>query len=251
MLLQPDRLPGGRLRDGFAAVASAVTPAPAVATIVTSGLGIGSWFIAIRQMNGPTMGASAVNTMSMGMGMGTPGPLGSFSFFIARWVPMMAAMMLPGAVPAVVNSARNSRRLLAGPEFIGSYLAVWTIVGLAIYTVYRPSGTSAAGAVVIAAGIYELTPLKRYFRRRCREKICSGLDFGLYCVGSSIELMLVPVALGLMSTAWMSVMTIPVVTQKLLPAKTPVDLAMAVAIVGLGILIVVSPSSVPGFLPPR
>jgi hypothetical protein len=53
--------------------------------------------------------------------------------------------------------------------FLGFYVAVWTLVGLAVYALYRPHGTSTAGTLVVAAGIYELTPLKRESRRCCHE----------------------------------------------------------------------------------
>jgi len=99
---------------------------------------------------------------------------------------------------------------------------------------------------VIAAGLYELTPLKQHSRRRCRDSVASGFDFGLYCVGSSIGLMLMLVALSVMSVAWMSVITVPILAQKLLPERAAIDVPLALAIVGLGILIVVAPSWVPG-----
>jgi predicted metal-binding membrane protein len=140
-----------------------------------------------------------------GMDMGAATDLGSFAFFIAVWVPMMAAMMLPGAVPAVSRFIHVNGRALAAPLFAGAYLAVWTLVGLAVYALYQPHGTSAAGALTIAAGVYELTPLKRDCRRRCRKSVRSGFQFGLYCVGSSIGLMVMLVALGVVSVTWMSV----------------------------------------------
>jgi len=206
------------------------------ALAATLGLAALAWVVAVRQMNG--------------MDMGVATRLGSFAFFVALWVSMMAAMMLPGATPAVLRRARASGRVRTVPLFLGSYLAVWTLVGVAVYALYRPHGSFAAGAVVIAAGIYELTPLKRYFRRRCRESVRSGFEFGLYCVGSSIGLMLMLVALGVMSVAWMAVIAVLAVAQKLLPAKATIDLPLAVAIVGLGILILVAPSLVPGLTPP-
>ena len=101
-----------------------------------------------------------------------------------------------------------------------------------------------------AAGVYEFTPLKQHFRRRCRESVRSGSEFGLYCVGSSIGLMLILVALGVMSVTWMSVIAVLVLAQKLLPAKAAVDAPLTLAIVELGILIVIAPSSVPGLTPP-
>ncbi|HWF55505.1 MAG TPA: DUF2182 domain-containing protein [Solirubrobacteraceae bacterium] len=198
----------------------------------TLGLAAAAWVIAVRQMNG--------------MDMGVATQLGSFAFFVAVWTAMMAAMMLPGAVPAVVRRAHASDRVRAVPLFVGSYLAVWAVVGVAVYAVYRPHGTAIAGAVALAAGVYELTPVKRHFRRRCQASVRSGLEFGLCCVGSSIGLMLVLVAGGVMSVAWMSVIAILVLAQKLLPTKAAVDLPVALAIVGLGLLIVITPASVPG-----
>ena len=103
--------------------------------------------------------------------------------------------------------------------------------------------------MVIAAGGYELTPLKRHFRERCRAGVGSGIEFGLCCVGSSIGLMLMLVALGVMSVTWMAVIAILVLAQKLLPPRAAVDVPLALAIIGLGVLIVVAPSSVPGLLP--
>jgi predicted metal-binding membrane protein len=206
------------------------------ALTATLGIAAASWLVAVRQMNG--------------MDMGVATRLGSFSFFVGLWFWMMAAMMLPGAAPAVSRSVQASGRLHTVPLFIGLYLAVWTAVGVAVYPLYWPHGSVAAGAVVIAAGVYELTPLKRHFRRRCHETVRSGFEFGLYCVGSSIGLMLVLVALSVMSIAWMSVIAVLVLAQKLLPERPAIDLPLAIAVVGLGILIVIEPSSVPGLAPP-
>ena len=212
------------------------TAATAAALTATLGLAAASWVVAVRQMNG--------------MDMGVATQLGSFTFFVAMWVSMMAAMMLPGAAPAVLRRAHADGRVGAVPLFVGSYLAVWTLVGGAVYALYRPHGYTAAGALVIAAGVYELTPLKQHFRLRCSESVRSGFEFGLCCVGSSIGLMLMLVALGVMSVTWMSVIAVLVLAQKLLPVKAAIDVPLALAIVGLGILIIMAPSSVPGLMPP-
>jgi predicted metal-binding membrane protein len=158
--------------------------------------------------------------------------------------------MLPGAAPAVLRRAQASGGVRTVPLFVGSYLAVWALVGAAVYALYRPHGSVAAGVVVIAAGAYEFTPLKRHFRRRCRESARSGFGFGLCCAGSSIGLMAMLVALGAMSVTWMVVIAVLVLGQKLLPAKAAVDVPLALAIVGLGIWVVLAPSSVPGLVPP-
>ena len=209
------------------------TSAVAVA-FATLGVAGASWVFAIRQMDE----------------MGSMAGLGSLAFFAGLWVSMMAAMMLPGAVHAVSSYALASGRLRAAPVFVVSYLAVWTLVGVVTYALYRPPSSFAVGVVVVAAGVYELTPVKRHFRRLCLERGTSGLQFGLCCVGSSVGLMAVFVVLGLMSVGWMSVITAVVLAQKLLAPKAAIDVPLAFAIVGLGILIIVAPSSVPGLLPP-
>ena len=218
----------GGVRTGTAATAAALT--------VTLGLAAAAWVVAVRQMSG--------------MDMGVATRLGSFAFFAILWVTMMAAMMLPGAVPAVVRRVQASRRVRGVPLFLGSYLAVWALVGVAVYALYRPHGVVVAGAIVIAAGAYEFTPLKQHFRRRCQESTGSGLGYGLCCLGSSIGLMVMLIALSVMSVIWMSVIAVLALGQKLLPAKAAVDVPLALAIVGLGILIILAPASVPGLTPP-
>jgi predicted metal-binding membrane protein len=205
------------------------------AALATVGLAAVSWVAAARQMDG--------------MDMGVATELGSFAFFVAAWVPMMAAMMLPGAVPAVSNFIRANGLLIAAPLFVASYLAVWTVVGAVVYALYEPHGTVVAGALTVAAGLYELTPVKQHFRRRCRERVRSGFEFGIYCVGSSIGLMVMLLALGVMSIAWMGVVAAVVLAQKLLSPRAFVDAPLALAIITIGILAVVAPSSIPGLTP--
>ncbi len=69
----------------------------------------------------------------------------------------------------------------AALPFAGAYMTIWALAGVPAYALDRPHGSLAAGAVVIAAGAYELTPVKRHFRRRCREDAGSGLGYGLCC----------------------------------------------------------------------
>jgi predicted metal-binding membrane protein len=218
------------------AMTGASGDATAAALTLTFGVAGASWVVAVRQMHG--------------MDMGPATGLGSFAFFITRWMWMMAAMMLPGAIPAVLRHTRVSGRVRVVPLFVGSYLVIWALVGIAVYGLYRPHGSVAAGAVTIAAGVYELTPLKQQFRRNCRPSGRSGFEFGLYCVGSSIGLMLMLVTLGVMSLMWMSVIAVLVVAQKLLPTKAAIDVPLALGIIGFGILLIMAPSWIPGVLPP-
>jgi predicted metal-binding membrane protein len=210
--------------------------APAIVLAATLGLAAASWAAAAWLMHG--------------MDMGVATRPGSFGFFAATWMTMMAAMMLPGAAPAVARHVRVIGRLRGASPFAGAYLAIWALAGIVAYALDRPHGSLAAGVVVIAAGAYELTPVKQYFRRRCREDAGSGLRFGLCCAGSSIGLMAMLVALDVMSLFWMSVVAVLACAQKLLPAKAAIDVPLALAIVGLGLVIVIAPSLVPGLTPP-
>jgi predicted metal-binding membrane protein len=153
----------------------------------------------------------------------------------AASVPMMAAMILPSAVPAIARRARERDGVLAAPLFAGSYLGTWALLALAMCLLYRPPGAVTAGALMVGAGLYELTPLKRECRRRCRERPHPGLRFGIYCFGSSIGLMLVLVAVDVMSIALMFAIAVVVLAQKLLPPHPAVDVPLALAIVALGV----------------
>jgi len=209
-----------------------------MALAATLGLAALAWVVTVRQMHG--------------MDMGVATQLGSFASFVALWAVMMAAMMLPGLVPAVLRRARTSGAVRAVVPFAASYLVVWTLVGALLYALYRPHGTTTAGLVVIAAGLYELTRLKQHCRRCCRARTRSGggFDFGLYCLGSSIGLMVMLVALGVMSIPWMVAIASLVFVQKLLPAKATIDVPLALTIVALGIVIIAAPGFVPGIMPP-
>src|SRR6266851_6267766 len=84
-------------------LATTRTAAMAAALAATLGLAAASWVVAVWQMRG--------------MDMGVATRLGSFASFIAVWVVMMAAMMLPGAAPAVFRRAQASGRVRAVPLF--------------------------------------------------------------------------------------------------------------------------------------
>jgi predicted metal-binding membrane protein len=182
------------------------------ATLGLSGL---AWVVALREMDG--------------MDMGYATELGSGASFAGVWIAMMAAMMLPGAAQATVRVAGVAR-------FVATYLVIWAAVGVAVYAVYEPHGALAAGVVTVAAGLYELTPLKRRCRERCREDR-SGLAFGVHCIGASIGLMAMFVALGVMTVAWMAIVAALVAAQKLLAPKASIDVPLALAIVALGLIV--------------
>src|ERR1700686_2439123 len=92
-------------------VASRRAAAPAIVLAATLGLAAACWAATVWLMNG--------------MDMGVATRPGSFWFFAAVWVTMMAAMMLPGAAPAVARRARVRGKVRAALPFAGSYLAIW------------------------------------------------------------------------------------------------------------------------------
>ena len=142
-----------------------------------------------RRPSGPAISAASVLVLAAacwavaawlmhGMDMGLATPAGSFGFFAAAWVTMMAAMMLPGAAPAVAGHFRARRTARAALTFTAAYLAVWAVAGLAAYMLDRPHGPLAAGVVVIAAGGYELTAVKRHFRGAAGKRPVPGWASG-------------------------------------------------------------------------
>jgi len=235
----------------------------AVSAAVVAGAATLGWILALRLMDG------------MDMGPGTE--LGSFGSFLAVWASMMAAMMLPAALPTVLSvdrsaRSRGGRAPLAGSLlFVGSYLALWVLVGVAAYLLdqavravgpgfltWDAGGRYVAGGAVVAAGLYQLTPLKRAFLRRCREAgeqataspVLAGLCYGRNCVGCSGGLILVLFAVGVMSVFWMVAVTVLIVLERTAPIGERFVAPIALLLLALGLWIAVAPASVPGLTVP-
>jgi predicted metal-binding membrane protein len=213
-----------------------------------------AWAVTVERMRG------------MDAGPGTD--LGGLGWYLGIWVTMTAAMMLPSAVPAAGHAARVARPHTT-VLFVAGYLAVWTIYGLVVYGLYRSlssldpgwlawheRGPWVAGGVIVAAGIYELTPLKRRGLRRCRSArhpgspLRSGLAHGVDCVTCSGGLMAVLFVLGVMSLFWMALVAVAIFAEKVLPYGARLATALAAVLVALGVWVGVSPASVPGLTQP-
>src|SRR5215216_2308329 len=156
-------------------------------TILFAGAATAAWAVSIERMR----------DMDAGPGMG----LGGLDWYLGVWVAMSAAMMLPTAA----HAARLARVVRAIPAslFAAGYLAVWIAFGVAAYALLRDElATNVVAAVVVAAAIYEVTPLKRRSLRRCRSQEASttafrsGLRHGVDCVGCSGGLMVVLLVLA-------------------------------------------------------
>jgi predicted metal-binding membrane protein len=230
-----------------------------------------AWIVTVARMRG------------MDDGPGTD--LGGLGWYLGIWVTRMAAMMLPSVAPMVLFFARISReREKRGSAhvptwtFVAAYFAVWSTYGFAGYGLYRlvtafdtgfldwdRAGPYVAGGAIAAAGLYELTPLKRVCLRHCRSPLHfllsgwrggrvgalrMGGEHGAYCVGCCWGLMVILFALGVMSLLWMAVVASLIFAQKVLPRGDRLVLPFAAAFVAFGIWIAVVPEQVPGLTRP-
>ena len=245
---------------------------PLVAATLVAGALV-AWIVTVERMRG------------MDAGPGTD--LGGLGWYVGIWTTMMAAMMLPSALPMVVLFSRVSRErarrgfaeLVPSWLFVAGYLAVWTAYGLVAYGIYRAviaagtewlawdrAGPYVAGAALAAAGLYELTPLKDVCLRHCRSPLHfllhdwrkgrlgafrMGAEHGAFCVGCCWGLMLALFALGVMSLFWMAVVAAVILAEKLAPAGDRLTRLFAVALIALGVWVAAAPASVPGLVEPN
>ena len=182
---------------------------------------------------------------------------------IAMWWVMMAAMMLPSAAPAIllyahVRRSRGPDAKIAQPwVFLTGYLGVWLLFSVgaarAQWTMAR-SGVTAPGnlgqsALLLAAGIYQLSPLKSACVDHCRSPaqfisrhwrpgslgaLRLGLLHGAYCVGCCWALMLLLFVGGVMNLLWVVVLAVIVAAEKLLPNGLWLGRIAGLALIGWG-----------------
>jgi len=233
-------------------------PLRVTATLLAAALA--AWVIAAQQMRG------------MDAGPGTN--LGGLGWYLGIWVTMTAAMMLPAAAPMVLVYAQFSRSRRTG-AFVAGYFVAWTLYGLAAYGAYRlvagagfswldwhRGGAYVAGGAIVAAGLYQLTPLKEACLRHCRSPLGyvirgrergalrMGTGHGLFCAGCCSGLMLALFALGVMSLLWTALVGAAIFAEKVLPRGVELSRALAVALVVLGVLVATTPTRVPGLTQP-
>jgi len=222
---------------------------------------------------------------SMDAGPGTD--LGSLGFFVGAWVVMMAAMMFPSIAPMVLMFARmqegRRQRSQGAPAglttlFVSGYLVSWTAAGLAAYGVFElgrsvtgdafswdNAGPYLAGGIIVAAALYQLTPLKDVCLRHCRSPLMfllnhsrpgrlgalrMGIEHGGFCVGCCWMLMAALFALGVMSLGWMAFVAGLIAIEKLLPWKLMANRSIAILLLALGLAVAITPENVPGLTVP-
>lgn len=188
--------------------------------------------------------------MPMSSGPWTPGHA---LLVLAMWAVMMAAMMLPSAAPMILLHATLARRqgergapAAASGAVAAGYLTTWAVFSLAATTLQyaleqtallspmmQTSSRVLAGAVLIAAGLYQWAPLKQACLRHCRSPLdfvmthwhpgtrgafAMGLRHGTVCVGCCWMLMLLLFVGGVMNLAWIAGIAMFVLVEKLSPA---------------------------------
>jgi predicted metal-binding membrane protein len=257
-----DRLPAGggpgpalaavRVRLGLVAVLFAVAAA--------------GWWWTVRQMRG----------MDEGPWTG----LGTLAWFLGIWVVMMAAMMFPSVAPTVALYSRMTRQRspLSPLLFAGGYLLTWAGAGLVAFALagtlgglpgdllaWDRVGRWIAGGTLVAAAVYELTPMKDVCLGKCRSPLGfllgswregrrgalrMGAKNGAWCVGCCWALMASLFALGVMSIVWMAFVAGLIAVEKTLPWRRVATYGTAAVLLVLGLLLFFAPDAIPALTVP-
>jgi predicted metal-binding membrane protein len=211
--------------------------------------------------------------LELTMGMAPP-------VFLAMWVAMMVAMMFPAAAPMMllfdrVQRAKREagRSYVPTAYFVGAYLALWTAFGAIAFALAVGVDRLAAdsdwvsgnwarlgGVLLIAAGIYQLTPLKQVCLAKCRTPLSflmtswrdgkvgavqMGLLHGVYCLGCCWLLFVILLPLGIMNVAAMVVIALLVFGEKCLSIGHRLAHAAALVLVVYGLIVTVIPDALP------
>jgi predicted metal-binding membrane protein len=214
----------------------------------------------------------------MDAGPGTD--LGALGWFLGVWVVMMVAMMLPSASPAVAHYARLAERrsTVATAAFAAGYLLTWAAAGVLAYGVFRlgravlggslswdGAGRWVAGATLVLAAAYQLTPLKDACLTKCRTPLgfllgswrdgrrgalAMGTKHGAWCFGCCWALMASMFALGVMSLAWMAFVAALIALEKMVPWGRTVTYATAAILLAGGVVLIAAPAAIPGLVIP-
>ncbi|MDH5565795.1 MAG: DUF2182 domain-containing protein [Myxococcales bacterium] len=209
---------------------------------------------------------AAGHAAHMGPMLDRPWSAADLAMTFAMWVVMMVAMMLPTAAPMVaalvgISRSRHARSEPFTPAtaFVAGYLIVWTgyslLATLAQWRLHQAALISAAGvstsallggSLLLAAGIFQLTPLKHACLRHCRSPLAflltewrpgawgalrMGLKHGLYCAGCCWALMALMFFAGTMNLLWIAGLALLMLVEKALPGGRQVGHAAGVVLV--------------------
>lgn len=236
--------------------------------------GVVLWQVGTMRPAGDGMAGDMANGAA-GLTMGMIAPV-----FLATWVVMMAAMMLPSAAPMILmfdaiqaGRSRQGRSTVPTSVLVGGYLVVWAAFGVVAYAAALLAGWLSdawpdlatiapriGGAVIVTAGVYQLTPLKQACLSKCRtptQFVLSswrdglpgtfrmGLGHGAYCLGCCWLLFVILFPLGIMNVAAMAVVALFVLAEKTLPVGRRISQLVGLALVAVGLVIVLLPGLLP------
>ena len=231
---------------------------PIVVPVVLLALAAFGWWWSARMAN-------------MGM-VGMRDQLMSLGAFMVAWVAMMGAMMFPAISPVVLMYSRAAARRTVAPLpfFVAGYIVVWSAMGVPAYAAWRELAMPIAegrawagrlaGAVLLVAAIWQLTPLKSICLRHCRSPmgfflrygrgltrpvgaLRMGLAHGGFCLGCCWALMAVLVALGAMNLLWMIVLALLIFLEKDARHGEGIAIAAAAVFAVLGLVLLFVPST--------
>jgi predicted metal-binding membrane protein len=215
-----------------------------------------------------------------GMDNGPGTALGTLGWFAGLWVVMMAAMMFPSVSPTVALYSRMTRRRapLAPLVFVAGYLLIWAGAGVLAFGIsdggrrllgrelaWQHGGRWLAGGILVAAAVYELTPVKDLCLTKCRSPfgfllgswrgglggaLSMGARHGAWCVACCWALMASLFALGVMSIVWMAVVSALIAAEKTLPWRRTLTYATALVLVALALMLILAPGALPGLTIP-
>jgi predicted metal-binding membrane protein len=216
-----------------------------------------------------------MNNQAMGLTIGM-----SAALFIMIWVVMMVAMMLPSAAPMILmfsavyaGKRRQEQPFVPTWIFVSAYLLVWSLCGVLVYPLALGADRLAAqsmwlmenaarlgGGVLVVAGLYQLSPLKRICLSKCRSPFQfilaswhegyggafrMGLEHGAYCLGCCWLLFVILFPLGIMNIAVMALVTALIFAEKAFPMGQRIAQLAALALIVYGVLVIFVPGALP------
>jgi predicted metal-binding membrane protein len=219
--------------------------------------------------------APMMNNQAMGLTMGMSAVL-----FIAIWAVMMVAMMFPAAAPMILmfgavyaGKRRQEQPYVPTWIFVSAYLLVWTLSGVLAYflaiEVEKLAGQSMwlmenapriGGAILVIAGLYQLSPLKNVCLSKCRTPLQflltswhdgytgafrMGIEHGVFCLGCCWLLFVILFPLGLMNLAVMALVTALIFAEKALPIGRQISRLAGVGLIVYGVLVMFLPAALP------
>ena len=208
----------------------------------------------------------------MGRGMASmraamPGMHVGLGVLALMWAVMMAAMMVPAAAPSYLLHAKMSKRQLGSAAYLVGYLGAWAAAGV-IYALaqrglqraglissgMRLSSAPLGGALLVAVGVWQWSPLKASCVVRCRSPlgfmmnewrdglagaVGMGLRYATWCVGCCWMLMLVMFVAGAMSFGWAVAISLYVLIERLIPFGRAFDRAVGLVLIAWGAWMIV------------